>query len=86
MPVIKIIENTFKENSMAVWAVKREDGNETNERLIKRWKRQVNGARVVNPIKFNKYQKQKLTKRLTREAALKRSEYQEKNRKEMFYA
>jgi len=71
---------------MAVWAVKREDGNETNERLIKRWKRQVNGARVVNPIKFNKYNKQKLSKRLTRQAALKRSEYQEKNRKEMFYA
>jgi ribosomal protein S21 len=71
---------------MAVWAVKRDDGNETNERLIKRWKRQVNGSRVVNSIKFNRYQKKGMTKRLVREAALKRSEYQEKNRKEMFYA
>ena len=71
---------------MAVWAVKRTDGNETNERLIKRWKRQVNGARVVNPIKFNKYQKKKLTKRLIRESALKRTEYQKRNEKEMFYA
>ena len=71
---------------MAVWAVKRDDSNETNERLIKRWKRQCNGARVVNKIKFNKYQKQDATKRLVREAAIKRGEYQDRNKKAAFYA
>ena len=71
---------------MAVWAVKRDDMNETNERLIKRWKRQVNGARVVNAIKWNKYQEQKDTKKITREKALKRSANQQKNKKAMFYA
>lgn len=72
--------------SMAVWAVKRDDGNETNERLIKRWKRQVNGARVMNSIRSKRYQKQAPTKRLVREAAIKRSEYQDENKKNAFYA
>lgn len=72
--------------TMAVWAVKREDGNETNERLIKRWKRQINGARVVNTIRNGRYQKKDDTKRLVRESAIKRSENQEKNKKAMFYA
>jgi len=71
---------------MAVWAVKRDDANETNERLIKRWKRQVNGARVLNEIKRNRYQKKPTTDRVGRAAALKRSEYQETARKNAFYA
>lgn len=71
---------------MAVWAVKRDDANETNERLIKRWKRQVNGARIINAIKWNKYQAQDDTKKITREKAVKRSANQDKNKKAMFYA
>ncbi len=71
---------------MAVWAVKRDDANETNERLIKRWKRQVNGARVLNEIKRARYHKKGMTRRVERAAALKRSEYQEVAKKNAFYA
>jgi len=69
---------------MAVWALKRD--NETNEKLIKRWKRQVNNARIMQKIRDERYQKGDPSKRVVRIAAIKRSGFQEKRRKEQFYA
>lgn len=69
---------------MAVWAVRRDD--ESNEKLIKRWKRQVNNARIVNALKKERYHSKDQTKRLRRNAALKRAEFQEKRYREQLYS
>jgi ribosomal protein S21 len=69
---------------MAVWSVRRDD--ESNEKLIKRWKRQVNNARVVNALKKDRYRLKPETKRLRRNAAIKRSEFQEKRYREQLYS
>lgn len=71
---------------MATWAVKRDDGNETNERLIKRWKRQTNGSRIMPVVRNGRYQKKKLTKRLIRQAAIKADQYRDENKRKAFYA
>ncbi len=71
---------------MATWAVKRDDGNETNERLIKRWKRQANGSRIMPLVRGLQRFKKKLTKRLVRQAAQKAGSYREENKRKAFYA
>jgi len=71
---------------MAVWAVKRDDEGETNERLLKRWKRQCNNARVMNPIRYNRYQKKAPTKRVVRQGAIIRTQYQEEAIKRTIYS
>lgn len=71
---------------MAVWAVKRDDEGETNERLLKRWKRQCNGARVMNPIRAGRYQRKAATKRVVRQGAVIRTQYQEEAKKRAIYS
>ena len=71
---------------MATWAVKRDDGNETNERLIKRWKRQANGSRIMPLVRGLQRFKKKLTKRLVRQAAQKAGDYRAENKRKAFYA
>jgi len=71
---------------MATWAVKRDDGNETNERLIKRWKRQANGSRIMPLVRGLQRQKQKLTKRLVRQAKIVGDKYRTENKRKAFYA
>ncbi|HIQ56915.1 TPA: 30S ribosomal protein S21 [Candidatus Gracilibacteria bacterium] len=71
---------------MATWAVKKDDGNETNERLIKRWKRQMNNSRVMLNVRNGRYFKKKLTKRQIREGAVISDGYRDENKRKAFYA
>ncbi len=71
---------------MATWAVKKDDGNETNERLIKRWKRQMNNSRIMLRIRNLRYFKKPRTKRQIREAAIIASQYRAENKRKAFYA
>lgn len=69
---------------MAIYAVRRE--NETVEKLIHRFKKQVQGTRLVQVIRAGKHWTKKATKRLVRVSALKRAEYRAKRRIEQFSA
>jgi len=71
---------------MATWAVKKDDGNETNERLIKRWKRQMNNSRVMLNVRNGRYFKKALTKRQIREGAVIADAYRNENKRKAFYA
>lgn len=71
---------------MATWAVKKDDGNETNERLIKRWKRQMNNSRVMLNVRNGRYFKKALTKRQVREGAVIADAYRNENKRKAFYA
>ncbi len=71
---------------MATWAVKKDDGNETNERLIKRWKRQMNNSRVMLNVRNGRYFKKALTKRQIREGAVIADGYRRENKRKAFYA
>jgi len=76
----------FIEENMATWAVKKDDGNETNERLIKRWKRQMNNSRVMLNVRNGRYFKKALTKRQVREGAVIADAYRNENKRKAFYA
>ena len=66
-----------------IYAIKKP--NESNERLISRFKKVVQRSRVLE-IKKNRYHAQKPTKQFIREAAVKRSFYRGKRNKEQYYS
>ncbi len=68
---------------MAVKVAKRRD--ESNEKLIKRFKRQTQGARVMQKVRSERYHSGDKTKRRVREEALSREHYRELREKEKFY-
>ena len=68
---------------MAIWAKRRE--NETVDKLINRLKKQVQGVRLVQLVRANRYWTKPETKRLVRQSALKREGYRLKRRTEHFY-
>ena len=68
---------------MAVWAIKKK--TETNERLIKRWKRQTQNARIMQKVREDKFHKGTKTKIRIREEAISREGYRAKREKERFY-
>jgi ribosomal protein S21 len=59
--------------------------NESNERLISRFKKVVQRSRILDQKK-NRYHAQKPTKKFTREAAIKRAYYRGKRDKEQYYS
>lgn len=69
---------------MAVFAIKK--GEESNDRLQSRFKKQVQEARFVKVLRERKTHKKKLTKRLQRIRALKREEHRAANKKNQFYS
>ena len=69
---------------MAVYAIKK--GDESNDRLQSRFKKQVQEARFVKVLRERKTYKKKLTKRLQRIRALKREGYRAENKKNQFYS
>ena len=69
---------------MTIYAVKR--SNETNERLIKRFKKQVHAARIVNEIRRRRYHSSSPKKRIIRKRAVMREKYRAKRARELFYS
>jgi len=69
---------------MAVYAIKK--GDESNERLQSRFKKQWQETRQQRIQRDRKYHKPKLTKRLQRQRALKREEHRAENTKNQFYS
>ncbi|MDA0375700.1 MAG: winged helix-turn-helix domain-containing protein [bacterium] len=61
-------------------------GNESNDALQQRFKRQVQKTGLMKLLRELGHNKKKPTKRLTRQKALKREEYRDKNRKNQFYS
>lgn len=66
---------------MAVYAIRRE--NETVEKLISRYKKQVQGVRLIQQVREKRYWKKSPSKRLIRISALKRSSNRARRRAEM---
>ncbi len=69
---------------MAVYAIKK--GEESNDRLQSRFKKQVQEARFVKVLRERRTRKKKLTQRLQRIRALKREQYRAENKKNQFYS
>lgn len=69
---------------MTVHAHKR--GNESNDALQQRFKKQFQKTGLAKLLRERSSQKKKPTKRLVRQRALKREEYRAKNRKKQFYS
>ena len=66
-----------------IYAIKKQ--NESNERLMSRFKKIVQRSRVMD-VKRNRYFKKKATKTKVRDAAVKRSFYRTKREKAKFYS
>jgi len=69
---------------MAIHAHKK--GNESNDGLQQRFKRQVQRTGLMKLLRSRKTLKKKPSKRLVRSRALKREEYRAENRKKQFYS
>lgn len=69
---------------MAIYAVKK--GRESNERLMNRFKKQVQNTRLVKVLRARSRYKKAARKRTIRLTALKREEYRSKNKKKKFYS
>jgi ribosomal protein S21 len=69
---------------MAVHAHKK--GDESNDRLLQRWKKQVQETGILKTLRERSVFCKKPTRRLVRRRALKREEYRGKNRKKQFYS
>jgi hypothetical protein len=69
---------------MAIYAVKK--GSESNERLMNRFKKQVQGARFMKAMREKMRFKKDPKKREVRLRALKRETHRKKNRTAKFYS
>ena len=67
-----------------IYAVKKQ--NESNERLISRFKKLVQRSRIIMDTKQGKYHKQEARKTMVRQAAVKRAHYRKLKQKEQFYS
>ena len=67
-----------------LYAIKK--SNESNERLISRFKKTVQRSRVLLNAKQHRFHEQKPRKLFTRQAAVKREHYRAKRAKEQFYS
>jgi hypothetical protein len=66
-----------------IYAIKKQ--NESNERLMSRFKKVVQRSRVMD-TKKNRYHKRAATKKYTRLAAIKRSEHRKNREKARYYS
>jgi ribosomal protein S21 len=69
---------------MSIYAVKK--GAESNERLLNRFKKQVQETRLVKMLRDRSRFRGKVTKREIRIRALKREEFRAENKKAKFYS
>ncbi len=69
---------------MAVWAVKKR--NENNEKLMKRFKKQAQSARMMIFVRIHRFHEKKKTKKRVREEAICRYDYRQIRAKERLYS
>lgn len=69
---------------MAIYAIRK--GEESNDRLQSRFKKQAQESRIVKLLRERKHYKKPRTRRLQRIRALKREGYRAQNRKQQFYS
>ncbi len=69
---------------MAVYAIKK--GDESNDRLQSRFKKQVQNSRIVQLLRTRRNHKRAVTKRLQRIRALKREGFRAARKKNQFYS
>lgn len=69
---------------MAVFAIKK--GDESNDRLQSRFKKQVQEARFIKVLRERRTKKRPQTRRLQRIRALKREAFRADNKKTQFYS
>lgn len=69
---------------MTIYAIKR--GEESNERLQSRFKKQFQETRLLKVLRDRKTHKRALTKRLQRIRALKREQFRAERVKNQFYS
>ncbi|MBI1812505.1 30S ribosomal protein S21 [Candidatus Peregrinibacteria bacterium] len=69
---------------MAIHAHKK--GDESNDRLQQRFKKQVQKTGLLKMLRERSHRKKKPTRRLVRIRALKREGFREENRKKQFYS
>ena len=67
-----------------IYAVKKQ--NESNERLISRFKKVVQRSRILTETKKHRFHEQEPRKRFIRQSAVKRSFYRSRRAKEQFYS
>jgi len=67
-----------------IYAVKKQ--NESNEKLINRFKKIVQRSRIIMDSKRGRYHANKPTKQFVRAAAVKREFYRTKRRRKQFYS
>jgi len=67
-----------------IYAIKKQ--NESNERLISRFKKLVQRSRVLMDTKQHRFHEQKPRKRYVRQSAVKRAHYRNIRRKEQYYS
>ncbi len=67
-----------------IYAIKKQ--NESNERLINRFKKTVQRSRVLMNAKQHRFHEQPARKRYIRQSAVKRDFYRGKRAKEQFYS
>jgi len=81
---IRPLSFTLRTLSMAIFACRR--GNESNEALQQRFKKQLQRSGVMKLLRNRSAFRKKPNKRITRNRALKREEYRARNRKKQFYS
>lgn len=69
---------------MAIYAIRK--GDESNDRLQSRFKKQSQDARIVKTLRDRRTRKKKPTKRLQRLRALKREGFRAANKKKQYYS
>jgi ribosomal protein S21 len=69
---------------MSVYAIRK--GEESNERLQSRFKKQFQEARLIPVLRQRKTSKRRVTKRLQRIKALKREEFRAARKKNQYYS
>jgi ribosomal protein S21 len=68
---------------MAVWAVRRK--GETNEQLMKRFKKQSQNARMIQKKRSGRFYQKPKSRRRIRDEALARAKYRQVREKEKLY-
>lgn len=69
---------------MAIFAIRK--GEESNDRLQSRFKKQVQNSRIVKLLRERRHAKKKTSKRVTRIKALKREGFRAQTKKNQFYS
>lgn len=69
---------------MTIYAIRR--GEESNDRLQSRFKKQVQESRLVKVLRERKHYKKARTRRLQRIRALKREGFRAQNKKQQYYS